>query len=31
MGAYNLSEYIRVGVGTMDENRLFIEALKRIL
>lgn len=31
MGAYNLSEYIRVGIGTMDENRTFVEALKRIL
>jgi len=31
MGAYNLSEYIRVGIGTMDENKLFVEALKRIL
>jgi histidinol-phosphate aminotransferase len=31
MGAYNLQGYIRVGVGTMDENRLFIEALKKIL
>jgi histidinol-phosphate aminotransferase len=31
MGAYNLSEYIRVGIGTMEENSLFIEALKRIL
>jgi histidinol-phosphate aminotransferase len=31
MGAYNLGEYIRVGVGTMDENRMFVEALKKIL
>jgi len=31
MGAYNLSEYIRVGIGTMEENKLFVEALKRIL
>jgi histidinol-phosphate aminotransferase len=31
MGAYNLSDYIRVGIGTMDENRLFIDALKRII
>jgi histidinol-phosphate aminotransferase len=31
MGAYNLSEYIRAGIGTMDENKLFVEALKRIL
>jgi len=31
MGAYNLSEYIRVGIGTTDENKLFVEALKRIL
>jgi histidinol-phosphate aminotransferase len=31
MGAYNLSEYIRVGIGTMEENNLFVEALKKIL
>jgi len=31
MGAYNLRDYIRVGVGTMDENKLLVEALKRIL
>ena len=31
MGAYNLGEYIRVGVGTMEENRMFVEALKKIL
>lgn len=31
MGAYNLGEYIRVGIGTMDENKIFVETLKRIL
>lgn len=31
MGAYNLSEYIRVGIGTMDENKMFVETLKKIL
>lgn len=31
MGAYNLNEHIRVGIGTMEENNLFIEALKKIL
>jgi histidinol-phosphate aminotransferase len=31
LGAYNLPEYIRVTIGTMTENSLFIEALKRIL
>jgi len=29
LGAYKLPEYIRVTVGTMDENKAFIEALKR--
>ena len=29
MGAYNLPEYIRVTIGTMEENRRMIEALKR--
>ena len=29
LGGYGLTEYIRVTVGTMDENRMFIEALKR--
>jgi histidinol-phosphate/aromatic aminotransferase/cobyric acid decarboxylase-like protein len=31
MGAYNLSEYIRAGIGTMDENKMFVETLKKIL
>jgi histidinol-phosphate/aromatic aminotransferase/cobyric acid decarboxylase-like protein len=31
MGAYNLNEHIRVGIGTMEENNLFIETLKKIL
>jgi len=31
MGSYNLDEYIRVGIGTMDENIVFVEVLKRIL
>jgi histidinol-phosphate aminotransferase len=31
LGGYNLGEYIRVTVGTMDENRIFIEALTRLL
>jgi histidinol-phosphate aminotransferase len=31
MGAYNLTDYIRVGVGTMNENRKFVETLKKIL
>lgn len=31
MGAYNLGEYIRVSIGTMDENKVFLEALKKIL
>lgn len=31
MGAYNLTDYIRVTIGKMDENRRFIEALRKIL
>jgi len=31
LGAYNLDEYIRVSIGTMDENKLFVDGLKRIL
>jgi len=31
LGGYELGEYIRVTVGTMDENRMFIEALTRLL
>ena len=29
LGAYNLPECVRVTIGTMDENKVFIEALKR--
>jgi histidinol-phosphate aminotransferase len=31
MGAYGLPDYIRVTIGTMEENIRFVEALKRIL
>lgn len=31
MGAYKLPEYIRVTVGTMEENRIFAEGLKSAL
>jgi histidinol-phosphate aminotransferase len=31
VGAYEFPEYLRVTVGTMDENRRFIEALGRVL
>ncbi len=31
MAVYALPQYIRVTVGTMDENRRFIEALERVL
>jgi histidinol-phosphate aminotransferase len=31
MGAYGLPEYIRVTVGTMDENKVFAEGLKSAL
>ena len=31
VGAYELPEYVRVTVGTMDENRRFIEALGRVI
>ena len=31
MGAYEFPEYVRVTVGTMEENRRFIEALGRIM
>jgi len=31
MGAYEFPEYVRVTVGTMEENRRFIEALGRII
>ncbi len=30
MGSYGLPEWIRVSVGTMDQNRLFIAALKEL-
>jgi histidinol-phosphate aminotransferase len=31
MGAYGLGDYIRVGIGTMEENRIFVEALEKML
>lgn len=31
MGAYGLPEYIRVTIGTMEENSLFVEALRKAL
>ena len=31
MAVYELPEYVRVTVGTMDENRKFIDALKKII
>lgn len=31
LGAYGMAEFVRVTVGTPDENRMFIEALKRII
>jgi histidinol-phosphate aminotransferase len=31
VGAYEFPEYVRVTVGTMDENRRFIEALGRVV
>ena len=31
MAVYDLPEYIRVTVGTMEENRRFIEALKKVI
>ena len=31
MGVYEFPEYVRVTVGTMEENRRFIEALKKII
>ena len=30
MGGYQFPEHVRVTVGTMDENRKFIEALQKI-
>jgi len=29
LGGYGLADYVRVTVGTMDENKRFVEALKR--
>jgi histidinol-phosphate aminotransferase len=31
MGAYDFPEYVRVTVGTMEENHRFIEALRRVI
>jgi histidinol-phosphate aminotransferase len=31
MVVYELPEYVRVTVGTMEENRKFIDALKKII
>lgn len=31
MGGYKFPEHVRVTVGTMDENRKFIEALRRVI
>ena len=31
MGVYEFPEYVRVTVGTMEENRLFIDALRRVI
>ena len=31
MGIYEFPEHIRVTVGTMEENRRFIEALKKVI
>ena len=31
MTVYELPEYLRVTVGTMEENRKFIDALKKII
>jgi len=31
MGVYQLPQYVRVTVGTMEENRQFIEALRKII
>jgi histidinol-phosphate aminotransferase len=31
MSGYQFPEHIRVTVGTMDENRKFIEALQRVV
>ena len=31
MGGYKFPEHVRVTVGTMDENRRFIEALQKVI
>jgi histidinol-phosphate aminotransferase len=31
LGGYGMTEFVRVTVGTADENRMFIEALKRVI
>ncbi len=31
LGGYNLPDYIRVTIGTQEENRLFVETLKRVI
>jgi histidinol-phosphate/aromatic aminotransferase/cobyric acid decarboxylase-like protein len=31
MAVYELPEYVRVTVGTMDENRKFIDSLKKVI
>lgn len=31
LGGYGLPDYIRVTIGTADENRVFVEALKRVV
>jgi histidinol-phosphate aminotransferase len=31
MGGYDFPEYVRVTVGTMEENRRFIDALRKII
>lgn len=31
MGAYGMPDYIRVTMGKSEENRIFIEALKKII
>jgi histidinol-phosphate aminotransferase len=31
MGGYKFPEHVRVTVGTMDENRKFIEALEKVM
>jgi histidinol-phosphate aminotransferase len=31
MGGYQFPEHVRVTVGTMEENRKFIDALKKVI